>query len=47
MRFFLQLPALPEFIQHRIAIFDKIKARRDAEIAGASLQQTTPPLLSS
>lgn len=24
----------PEFIQHRLAIFDKIKAKRDEEIAG-------------
>lgn len=30
-----QLPALPQFIQHRIDIFDKIKARRAAEIAGS------------
>jgi threonyl-tRNA synthetase len=25
----------PQFIQHRLDIFDKIKARQDAEIAGA------------
>jgi threonyl-tRNA synthetase len=30
----LQLPALPEFIQHRLDVFDRIKARQDAEIAG-------------
>ncbi|KAF5026766.1 hypothetical protein F66182_1120 [Fusarium sp. NRRL 66182] len=29
----LELPELPEFIQHRLDIFDKIKARHDAEIA--------------
>lgn len=29
-----QLPSLPEFIKHRIDIFDKIKARTDAELAG-------------
>ncbi|ODA76550.1 hypothetical protein RJ55_07820 [Drechmeria coniospora] len=29
----LELPSLPEFIQHRLDLFDKIKARQDAEIA--------------
>jgi hypothetical protein len=30
-----QLPDTPEFIQHRLDVFDRIKARRDEEIAGA------------
>ncbi|KAJ4196506.1 Threonine--tRNA ligase [Fusarium falciforme] len=29
----LELPDLPEFIQHRLDLFDKIKARQEAEIA--------------
>lgn len=35
LTFVIQLPEKPEFIQHRLDIFDKIKAKRDAEIAGA------------
>lgn len=34
----LQLPTIPEFVQHRIAIFDKIKAKREAEVAGSLLR---------
>lgn len=29
-----QLPELPEYIQHRIDLFDQIKAKYDAEVAG-------------
>lgn len=35
----LQLPNLPEFIQHRLDIFDKIKARQNEEIAGTLLSR--------
>ncbi|KAF3077461.1 Threonine--tRNA ligase, cytoplasmic [Trichoderma lentiforme] len=37
----LELPVLPEFIQHRIAIFDKIKAKRDAEVAAKPREEIT------
>lgn len=35
-----QLPALPEYIQHRIDLFDQIKSKYDAEIAGMWLNET-------
>ncbi|KAH6604671.1 threonyl-trna synthetase [Trichoderma cornu-damae] len=37
----LELPNLPDFIQHRIAIFDKIKARREAEVAAKPREEIT------
>jgi threonyl-tRNA synthetase len=37
----LELPALPEFIQHRLDVFDKIKARQDAEIAAQPREEIT------
>ncbi|KAL6869026.1 threonyl-tRNA synthetase [Amphichorda felina] len=37
----LELPTLPEFIQHRLDLFDKIKARNDAEIAAKPREEIT------
>ncbi|KAF5963040.1 threonyl-tRNA synthetase, partial [Fusarium coicis] len=35
------LPETPEFIQHRLDLFDKIKARQDAEIATKPREEIT------
>ncbi|KAG9507093.1 threonyl-tRNA synthetase [Fusarium musae] len=35
------LPETPEFIQHRLDLFDKIKARQDAEIAAKPREEIT------
>ncbi|RDA92322.1 hypothetical protein CP533_3287 [Ophiocordyceps camponoti-saundersi (nom. inval.)] len=40
----LELPTLPDFVQHRLDIFDKIKARQDAEIASKSREEITVSL---
>ncbi|KIL94540.1 hypothetical protein FAVG1_01471 [Fusarium avenaceum] len=37
----LELPDTPEFIQHRLDLFDKIKARQDAEIAAKPREEIT------
>ncbi|KAF5682183.1 threonyl-trna synthetase [Fusarium denticulatum] len=37
----LELPETPEFIQHRLDLFDKIKARQDAEIAAKPREEIT------
>ncbi|KAG5963281.1 threonyl-tRNA synthetase [Claviceps arundinis] len=37
----LELPELPQFIQHRLDIFDQIKARQDAEIAVKPREEIT------
>ncbi|CAM1507241.1 Fc.00g068820.m01.CDS01 [Cosmosporella sp. VM-42] len=37
----LELPTLPEFIQHRLDLFDQIKARQDAEIAAKPREEIT------
>ncbi|KAF5674985.1 threonyl-tRNA synthetase [Fusarium heterosporum] len=37
----LELPDTPEFIQHRLDLFDKIKARQDAEIAEKPREEIT------
>lgn len=40
----LQLPERPEFIQHRLDIFDKIKARRVEELAAKTREEITVKL---
>ncbi|CAH0048005.1 unnamed protein product [Clonostachys solani] len=37
----LELPELPEYIQHRLDLFDKIKAKYDAEIAAKPRDEIT------
>ncbi|KJZ76568.1 Threonine--tRNA ligase [Hirsutella minnesotensis 3608] len=37
----LELPEHPDFIKHRLEIFDKIKARQDAEIAAKPREEIT------
>ncbi|KAF5713847.1 threonyl-trna synthetase [Fusarium mundagurra] len=39
--FLTVLPETPEFIQHRLDLFDKIKARQDAEIAAKPREEIT------
>ncbi|KAF5602320.1 threonyl-tRNA synthetase [Fusarium subglutinans] len=41
MTIHLRLPETPEFIQHRLDLFDKIKARQDAEIAAKPREEIT------
>ncbi|KFA64144.1 hypothetical protein S40285_00810 [Stachybotrys chlorohalonatus IBT 40285] len=40
----LELPSLPDFVQHRLDIFDKIKAKRDEEIAALPREEITVSL---
>ncbi|KAK2589717.1 threonyl-tRNA synthetase [Conoideocrella luteorostrata] len=40
----LELPELPEYIQHRLDIFDKVKARQDAELAAKPREEITVTL---
>ncbi|KAH7133527.1 hypothetical protein EDB81DRAFT_658604 [Dactylonectria macrodidyma] len=40
----LELAELPEFIQHRLDVFDRIKARQDAEIAAKPREEITVAL---
>ncbi|KAI9902955.1 hypothetical protein N3K66_002307 [Trichothecium roseum] len=37
----LELPELPEYIKHRLEIFDRIKAKNDAEIAAKPREEIT------
>ncbi|KAF4587665.1 Threonine--tRNA ligase, cytoplasmic [Ophiocordyceps camponoti-floridani] len=40
----LELPSLPEFVQHRLDVFDRLKARQEAEIAAKPREEITVSL---
>ncbi|PFH62557.1 hypothetical protein XA68_13139 [Ophiocordyceps unilateralis] len=40
----LELPTLPDFVQHRLDVFDRLKARQDAELAAKPREEITVSL---